>query len=111
MGKTLFVMRLQMIALFCIALCLSCVKSETSEDKLKRLVKNLDPPAMMAACTDHHDCKDYSVRGYSGQYCAKYGQNKCSFKKDGNTWCFEDEECISGRCHISQCTFAWDLQF
>ena len=35
----------------------------------------------MAACTDHHDCKDYSIRGYSGQYCAKYGQNRCSFKK------------------------------
>ena len=47
-------------------------------------MKNLDPPVFMAACVNHDDCQDSSVRGAIGQYCAKYGQNKCTFKKVTN---------------------------
>ena len=44
-------------------------------------MRNLDPPVFMADCIDHDDCKDHDVAGPTGQYCAKFGQNKCTYKK------------------------------
>merc|ERR1711892_707410 len=84
---------------------------ETQEEKFERVWRNLDPPTFMTPCQSHGDCQNSDVRGAIGQYCAQFGQNKCTFKKDGNTWCYEDDECISARCYISQCTFPRNLQY
>merc|ERR1719153_123325 len=86
-------------------------RSEEFETKLETVLRNLELPTFMGDCKTHEDCQDHSVRGALGQYCAQFGQDKCSYKKDGNTWCYEDEECISGRCYISQCTFPHNLQY
>merc|ERR1712062_649549 len=61
----------------------------------------LDLPSYTTSCNNHFECKD--VGRPTGEYCTM--SKRCSRKKDGNTWCFEDAECASNSCYVSSCTF------
>merc|ERR1711953_1652882 len=61
----------------------------------------LDLPTYTTACQSHDECKDSTQP--TGEYCTL--SKKCSRKKDGNSWCFEDAECASEKCFVSSCTF------
>merc|ERR1712198_570741 len=61
----------------------------------------IDLPKYTIPCQNHNECRD--VDKATGEYCTL--SRRCSRKKDGNTWCFEDAECASNSCYISSCTF------
>merc|ERR1712079_143966 len=61
----------------------------------------LDLPTYTTACQSHNECRD--SKQPTGEYCTL--SKRCSRKKDGNSWCFEDAECASEKCFVSSCTF------